>query len=114
MLRRRRASHAHRANRHIYAMPDIPVRLNADRKRFEIDSPEGKAVLKFALDGEMIDLQHTSVPDALQGGGYGSALARAALDHARQNHLQVIPTCTFVRAFMRRHKEYDDLRAAKT
>ena len=96
-------------------MPDAPeVRLNREASRFEILTPEGKAVLKFVVDGDAIDLQHTSVPDALKGGGYGSALARAALAHARENHLKVIPTCEFVRAFMARHKEYDDLRATKT
>jgi predicted GNAT family acetyltransferase len=88
-----------------------PVTLNAAAHRFEIVAPEGKAVLKFEEKGDIIDLQHTSVPDALEGGGYGSALARAALEHARQSHLKVIPTCAFVRTFMKRHKEYDDLRA---
>ena len=96
-------------------MSDTPaVTLNAAANRFEIATPSGKAVLKFEGVGDTIDLQHTSVPDALKGGGYGSALARAALAHAREKHLKVIPTCEFVRAFMARHKEYDDLRATKT
>ena len=96
-------------------MPDTPpVTLNSAASRFEIASPEGKAVLKFSIDGDIMDLEHTTVPDKLKGGGYGSALARAALDHARQHHFKVVPTCAFVRAFMQRHKEYDDLRATKT
>jgi Predicted acetyltransferase len=95
-------------------MSDTPVvTLNASRNRFEIAAAEGKAVLKFEQAEDTIDLQHTSVPAALEGGGYGSALARAALDHAREHHLKVIPTCEFVRTFMKRHKEYDDLRATK-
>ena len=90
------------------------VRLDREASRFETLTAAGKAVLKFAMAGDTIDLQHTSVPHALEGGGYGSALARAALDYARTNQLKVIPTCTFVRAFMQRHKEYDDLRVTKT
>jgi predicted GNAT family acetyltransferase len=93
-------------------MTDIPVRLNTAASRFEIDSEAGKAVLRFELTGDTIDLQHTSVPHALEGGGYGSALARAALDHARTNHLRVIPTCAFIKSFMKRHPEYDDLRVS--
>ncbi|MDQ2667177.1 MAG: N-acetyltransferase [Gemmatimonadota bacterium] len=94
-------------------MTDVPVpRLNTPASRFEIATPHGKAVLKFAERNGTIDLQHTSVPAALEGGGYGSALARAALDHARQNALKVIPTCRFVRTFMKRHHEYDDLLAS--
>ena len=96
-------------------MSDIPaVTLNEPASRFEIVTASGKAVLKFERSGSIIDLQHTSVPAALEGGGYGSALARAALDYARENHLSVVPTCQFVRTFMQRHKEYDDLRATKT
>ena len=95
-------------------MSDTPtVILNDAAHRFEIATDAGKAVLKFSLAGDTIDLEHTSVPHALEGGGYGSALARAALDHAREHHLKVVPTCAFVRAFMQRHKEYDDLRATK-
>ena len=93
-------------------MPDaLAVTLNAAASRFEIATEAGKAVLKFVVTGDVMDLQHTSVPDALEGGGYGSALARAALDHARRHGLKVLPTCAFVHAFMRRHHEYDDLRA---
>lgn len=92
-------------------MPDVPeVRSNHDANRFEITTASGIAVLKFERTGDILDLQHTSVPEKVKGTGYGSALARAALEHARQNHLKVVPTCAFVRTFMQRHKEYDDLR----
>lgn len=93
-------------------MHDEPaVTLDSSASRFEIQSEAGTAVLKFARSGQTIDLQHTSVPDALEGKGYGSALAHAALDHARQHALEVIPTCKFVRTYMERHPEYNDLRA---
>ena len=96
-------------------MSDIPVvEYNSAASRFEIPTAAGKAVLTFKLEGDTIDLQHTSVPPALEGGGYGSALARAALEHAREHHLHVIPTCAFVTAYMKRHKQYDDLLATKT
>jgi predicted GNAT family acetyltransferase len=52
---------------------------------------------------------HTRVPGELEGQGYGGALAKAALDYARANGLKVIPTCPFVSAYLRRHKEYADL-----
>ena len=96
-------------------MTDTPAaRLNAHANRFEIETPQGKAVLTFAISGNTMDLQHTSVPPAQQGGGYGSALAESALAYARQNQLKVIPTCEFVRAFMESHAEYDELRGGAT
>jgi predicted GNAT family acetyltransferase len=51
----------------------------------------------------------TEVPEALEGQGIGSALARGALDDVRAQGLQVIPLCPFVAAFIRRHPEYLDL-----
>jgi predicted GNAT family acetyltransferase len=46
----------------------------------------------------------------LEGRGIGSALARGVLDTARALGLKVVPICPFVKAFMDRHPEYDDLR----
>ncbi len=41
----------------------------------------------------------------------GSAIARAALDSARARGLRVIPQCPFIRAYIERHPEYQDLTA---
>jgi predicted GNAT family acetyltransferase len=41
----------------------------------------------------------------------GARLARGVLDAARARGLNVVPRCPFVAAYMKRHKEYDDLRA---
>ena len=94
-------------------MADVPaVTHNAAASQFEIHTDAGLALLKYTTSGTTLDLIHTEVPASIEGGGYGSALVRAALDHARASHLTVIPTCPFVRAYMRRHHEYDDLRAS--
>lgn len=84
---------------------------NAASSQFEIQSAEDVSVLVYRIRGNVMETMHTAVPAALAGQGYGSALARAALDHARQNNLLVIATCPFVRKYMERHREYDDLRA---
>jgi predicted GNAT family acetyltransferase len=52
---------------------------------------------------------HTEVPESLSGGGVGSALVKAALDHARSVGVNVIPRCPFVAAYIRRHTEEQDL-----
>jgi predicted GNAT family acetyltransferase len=41
----------------------------------------------------------------------GDALARAALDSARQRGLKVVALCPFIAAFIRKHVEYHDLAA---
>ena len=88
-------------------MTDAPdVKHNAAEHRFEIDTPSGMALLKYLERDGGIDLVHTEVPDAFEGRGYGAALARAALEHARDKQLKVIPSCPFVSTYVRRHPEY--------
>jgi predicted GNAT family acetyltransferase len=54
-------------------------------------------------------LLHTEVPDALEGQGYGAALAKAALSYAKDEGMKVIPSCPFVSTYVRRHPEYGPL-----
>ncbi len=52
---------------------------------------------------------HTGVPPALEGRGIGSALAKTGLEYARANNLEVVPLCSFVRGYIERKPEYQDL-----
>jgi uncharacterized protein len=94
-------------------MPDIPVVTNNTvASRFEAATNAGLARLDYVVSGNTIELVHTYVPEGATTHGVGSALARYALEHARANGLKVVPTCPFVRAFLERHPEYQDLRAS--
>lgn len=66
-------------------------------------------MLTYELRSDTIDLQHTIVPPAIEGEGIGSALAHYALEYARINSLCVVPTCSFVAAYIESHPEYSDL-----
>ena len=81
--------------------------------RFEAHTEHGVAHLKYIARGNVLDLVHTEVPPDAEGHGIGAALAKAALDHARAKGLKVIPSCPFVRTFIKRHGEYADLVAAR-
>ena len=60
----------------------------------------------------VIDFTHTFVSEALRGQGVADELARAALAFARQEHLKVKTSCTFMAGFVQRHhEEYADLLA---
>ena len=52
---------------------------------------------------------HTIVEPEFEGRGIGSKLVREELDDVRRRGLKVTPLCPFVRAFIRRHPEYQDL-----
>lgn len=59
-------------------------------------------------DGVLI-LTHTEVEPAHEGTGVGSALARRAFDDARAEGHRVSPLCPFMREWVKRHPQYDDL-----
>lgn len=56
-----------------------------------------------------INLVHTEVGDKFQGAGIAGKLARFALDTARQEHLEVLPSCPYVRGWIAKHPDYLDL-----
>ena len=89
------------------------VRHRPEEQRFSIDLPDGEAILAYTRprDG-VIDLQHTIVPGSAQGNGVGSRLVEAAMRHARDAGLRVVPSCPFVKHWMDEHPESADLLAA--
>jgi predicted GNAT family acetyltransferase len=58
---------------------------------------------------QIVAFVHTEVEDAYEGRGIGSAMARAALDEARAQHLRVVAICPFIAGWIERHPEYQDL-----
>jgi predicted GNAT family acetyltransferase len=85
------------------------VTNNAAESRFESPTPHGMAVLRYHVRGDTLDLAHTVVPQEEEGQGVGSALAHAALEHARANDLKVIASCPFVHAYLQKHREFAGL-----
>jgi hypothetical protein len=88
------------------------VRDNTERHRFELDADGQVAFSNYTRAGGVITFMHTEVPAELNGRGIGSALVRGALDLARAQGLKVKAQCPFVKAYLDKHPEYSDLRAA--
>jgi predicted GNAT family acetyltransferase len=85
------------------------VRDNVAAKRFELDTDGALAIALYRLDGNTITFTHTEVPPRLQGRGIASRLVRDALENARARGLRVVPMCSFVADYVRRHPEFHDL-----
>jgi predicted GNAT family acetyltransferase len=95
-------------------MPAAPTVIhNPAAGRFEAHTEHGVAILEYVLRGDVMDLVHTEVPQEAEGQGIGAALVRAALDHARNERIAVIPSCPYVRAYLERHPDFGDLVAAR-
>lgn len=82
---------------------------NPDRRRYELHVADQVAYIEYMLHGGTLTLTHTEVPEALEGQGIGSRLARFALEDARANGYSIMPLCPFVSAYIRRHPEYQPL-----
>jgi len=92
------------------AAAGVSVENNAEMHRFELRDPGGLGQLQYRYrdDGALI-LVHTEVPPAIEGRGYAGQLAKTALEYAREHSLRVVAQCPFVRAYVKRHPEYNDL-----
>src|SRR5437764_12663998 len=88
---------------------DAVVEHDRDHDRFAIRDEHGIAELVYNIIGSQIVLEHTEVPKASEGRGYAGALAKTALEYARENQLTVIPVCPFVIGYLSRHPEYQSL-----
>jgi len=82
---------------------------NPERQRFEIDLGDSVAIAEYRLMTGKIMFPHTEVPPEHEGKGIGTALIKAALASARERGLEVIPTCPFFAAYMKKHAEVQDL-----
>jgi predicted GNAT family acetyltransferase len=92
------------------ASPAFAIRDNVEKHRFEVDLGDGSfGIAEYTLTQGKIMFTHTEVPKAHEGQGIGSALIRCALHAARERGLQVIPTCPFFAAYIKKHTEEQDL-----
>ena len=91
----------------------MTIRDNPELQRYEaiVDGELAGSIFYRELDDALI-LVHTEVEEAFEGQGIGSRLVAATLDDIRARGLQMRPFCPFVKAYLERHPEYDDLIAA--
>jgi predicted GNAT family acetyltransferase/glutaredoxin len=93
------------------AAPDAATVVNvpaADRYELLLDGHR-IGLLAYHRHKNRIALTHTEVTPTCMGRGFGSRLAAAALDDAREQGLTVVPLCPFIAAYVDRHPEYRDL-----
>ncbi len=87
-------------------MSELEVKHRLEKDQFEVQLGVQMGVLQYQILGNQMLITHTEVPPALEGRGIGSALARAGLDYAQEQGLEVVPLCSFVAAYIQRHPEY--------
>jgi predicted GNAT family acetyltransferase len=86
------------------------VTENEDEGRYEIVvDGEVAGFTQFRVDGDIATFIHTEIDSQYEGQGLASQLIREALDDVRGKGLRVRALCPFVRGFIDKHPEYQDL-----
>lgn len=84
---------------------------NAAAHRFEMPFPGGLAFATFRRDGDRLIITHSEVPAAFSGQGLGSLLVEGLFENARARGLRIVPACSFVADWARRHPDVADVLA---
>lgn len=88
----------------------IDVRNQPEQSRYAVFLDDELAgFVAYNENGREISLTHTEVDSRFEGKGIGSGLARGALDDVRSRQLSLLPYCSFISGYVKRHDEYLEL-----
>jgi predicted GNAT family acetyltransferase len=77
--------------------------------RFLLDVDGNEVYVLYTEDRLSLDLYSTFTPPKLRGQGLAEKVVREALKYARRKNLKVIPGCWYVRKFIEKHTEYQEI-----
>jgi len=95
------------------ARTPVTTRDNAELSRIEalVDGDVvGYSEYRNADEGVLV-FHHTVVDDDREGEGVGSQLAEGVIRFVRDGDARIAPECSFIRAYMSRHEETQDVLA---
>ena len=84
---------------------------NTAQKRFEIQLGDQIAMVKYILGSGEIIFTHTEVPEAFEGQGIASKMAKVAVEYAKAQGLRIRPMCPYMASYIQRHPEYHSITA---
>jgi hypothetical protein len=88
------------------------MRLTDDKDRHRYELRDGDDLIGFTeyhFHHDEMALLHTEIRPEYEGRGLGGELVKGILDDARSRGLRVLPYCPFVRHWVTKHPEYQDL-----
>lgn len=85
-------------------MEEIQFTRDGNKGAFRaMDNEEQIGEMVVGLDGSNLTVYHTEVSDKREGQGLAKKMFHTMVDHARKEHLRIIPLCSFVQAQLKRN-----------
>ena len=80
-------------------------------ERYILKDNEARSRYEFDLGGHTayIDYEKDNGTNVCEGRGVGAQLVAAALADIRRQRLKVVPQCSFVAVYIKRHPEWSDM-----
>lgn len=97
--------------RQVDGMSDVKHDVNA--QEFYVETPEGKALLHYEREGDVLNFHHTFVPPSLRGRGLAEEIVSTGFKYADTNHLKVIPSCPYVARLVMKNSDWKRLIVTK-
>lgn len=83
---------------------------NPITQRFETTIDGHTGFLSYEIiDDNTLNYNHTIIPEELGGRGLGTALVKHALDYAKEHDKKIVPSCSFVASYVKKHPEHQHL-----
>lgn len=85
------------------------VKHDESSHEFYMETQEGKALLHYEREGDVLNFHHTFVPPELRGKGMAEKIVAQGFEYAKANHLKVIPSCPYVARLVMKNPDWKKL-----
>jgi predicted GNAT family acetyltransferase len=80
-----------------------------EKNRYELrDGDKVAGFADYTLTPDQVVFTHTVIEDEYEGQGLGSKLARHVLDDVAASGKRIVPVCSFIAAYVRKHRDWDE------
>ena len=89
---------------------EMLIEHDKEKQVFFAEVENKRAILEYnKLEEKTLDYYHTFVPEELRGRKIASGIVKEGMEYAEKNGYKVIPTCPFVKAFIKRNPQFENI-----